>query len=165
MWKVVEKSIHDKHRIIFKEMDYCIFTTQALELIIPQIHGLSQLTGMILKVVENGKHAGMILINHQKAFDTFDHKILIHKMKCSGFSDKTIKWFHSYLTELFRFIRRVFGSKRNRLQSSSRNCIGTFIVFAVYDIPQAWSGGHIYLYADDTSIFHQQKDLGEIKNF
>ena len=55
---------------------------------------LSRLTEMIL----NGKHAGMILIELQKAFETLDHKILLDKMKCSGFSDKTIKWFHSYLT-------------------------------------------------------------------
>ena len=148
-------------------MDYCIFTNQALEQIIPQIHDLSQLTGMILKVVENGKHAGMILINHQKAFDTFDHKILIHKMKCSGFSDKTIKWFHSYLTELFRFIRRVFGSKINRLQSSSRNYIGTF-VFAVYDIPQAWSSGQVVTYTcmRTTPVFSiNKRTLGKSKIF
>ena len=96
-------------------MDYCTFINQALEQIIPQIHGLSQITGMILKVGENGKSAGMILIDLQKAFDTFDLKILLDKKKCSGFSDKTIKWFHSYLTELFRFIRHVFGSKGHRL--------------------------------------------------
>ena len=96
-------------------MDYCTFINQALEQIIPQIHGLSQITGMILKVGENGKSAGMILIDLQKAFDTFDHKILLDKKKCSGFSDKTIKWFHSYLTELFRFIRHVSGSKGHRL--------------------------------------------------
>ena len=55
---------------------------------------LSQLTNLILNVAENEKHTGMILIDFQNAFETLDHKILLG----IGFSDKTIKWSHSYLT-------------------------------------------------------------------
>ena len=46
---------------------------------------------MILNCPENRKHTGMILINLQKAFDTLDHKILLDRTKCIGFSDNTIK--------------------------------------------------------------------------
>ena len=46
----------------------------------------------------------MSLIDLQKAFDTIGHKILLGKMKCIGFSDKTIKWFHSYLTNRVTFV-------------------------------------------------------------
>ena len=46
----------------------------------------------------------MILIDIQKAFDTLDHKFLLDKMKCIGFSDKTIKWFHSYLANRVFFV-------------------------------------------------------------
>ena len=42
---------------------------------------------------------GIILIDLQKAFDTIDHKILIVKMKCMGFSNNVIKWFESYLSK------------------------------------------------------------------
>ena len=41
----------------------------------------------------------MILIDLQKAFDTIDHKILIEKMKCMGFSNDVTKWFESYLSK------------------------------------------------------------------
>ena len=34
----------------------------------------------------------------------------------------------------------------------------------INDIPQALSNTHIYLYADDTSIFCQHKDVTEIEN-
>ena len=65
---------------------------------------LSRFTDMILSVAENWKHPGMILINFQKAFDIFDHKISLFKLNCIGFSTKTIKWFHSYpQKELFSF--------------------------------------------------------------
>ena len=46
---------------------------------------------MILNNAENGKHTGMMLIDLQKTFDTLDHKILLGKMKCVGFSNKTTK--------------------------------------------------------------------------
>ena len=65
---------------------------------------LSQLTDMILNGTENGKHTGMILVDLQKAFDTLDRNILFDKMKCTDFSDKTLKWFHSYLTNRVIFV-------------------------------------------------------------
>ena len=59
---------------------------------------LSQLTDMILNGAENGKYRGMILIDLHMAFVNLDYKILLGKMKCTGFSDKNIKCFYSYLT-------------------------------------------------------------------
>ena len=35
---------------------------------------------MILNDAETGKHTGMVLIDIQKVFDTFVHKILVDKM-------------------------------------------------------------------------------------
>ena len=46
---------------------------------------------------------GMILINLQKAFDTIDHDILLKRLSAIGFSNHTIGWFKSYLSnQLFR---------------------------------------------------------------
>ena len=53
---------------------------------------------MILNGNEKKKKTGLALIDIQRVFDTLDQKILLDKMKCIGFSDKTIKWFHSNLT-------------------------------------------------------------------
>ena len=50
----------------------------------------------VAKGFDSGLLTGMILIDLQKAFDTVDHKILIEKMKCMGFSNVT-KWFESYV--------------------------------------------------------------------
>ena len=40
----------------------------------------------------------MILIDLQKAFDTINHDILLKKLSIIGFSDHTVKWFQSYLS-------------------------------------------------------------------
>ena len=45
----------------------------------------------------------MILIDLQKDFDNVDHKTLIERMKCMGFSNDATKWFECYLS------KRMFG--------------------------------------------------------
>ena len=72
----------------------------------------------------------------------------------------------SHKKSYFRFIRHcLFGGRSYKLRSSPRIYIGTFVVFAIHnDIPQALSNTHTYLYANDTSIFCQHKDVTEIEN-
>ena len=124
---------------------------------------------IILNGPENGKHTGMILIDLQKAFDALDHKILLYKMKCTCFCDKTIKWFDSYLTKraLFFLLDNLFS------EAESINCRdpqgSTFLgplVFLLYinDIPQPLTNSHIHLYADNTSIFYQHEEVKGIEN-
>ena len=60
---------------------------------------LYRLVDMILNSDENLKHTDMISVELQKALDILDHKVLLSKMKCIGFSDKAMKWLHSYLTK------------------------------------------------------------------
>ena len=52
----------------------------------------------VLKGFGDGLVAGMILIDLQKAFDAINHNILLNKLSVIGFSDNTIKWFQSYLS-------------------------------------------------------------------
>ena len=89
--KVIQKSVHDQTQDCLQRNGCGTFINQLSEKI---ILCLSWLTDLILNGAENGKHTGMILIDHQKAFDTLGNKIFLDKMKCIGFSDKTIKWFH-----------------------------------------------------------------------
>ena len=54
---------------------------------------LSYLQDKVAKGFDSGLLTGMILIDLQKAFNTIDHKILIEKMNCMGFSNDVTKWF------------------------------------------------------------------------
>ena len=58
---------------------------------------LVQLSNQILKRFEARRSTGMIFIDLQKAFDTFDHQILLKKLKYIGFSTETVRRFESYL--------------------------------------------------------------------
>ena len=59
---------------------------------------LSYLHDLITKGFDAGLYTGMILIDLQKAFDTIDHEILLHKMSFFGFSDRVVNWFKCYLS-------------------------------------------------------------------
>ena len=64
---------------------------------------LTFLHDKVLKGFDKGLMTGMILIDLQKAFDTTDHDILLKKLTAIGFSNHTIGWFKSYLSNrLFR---------------------------------------------------------------
>ena len=60
---------------------------------------LSFLNDKILKGFNKGLLTGMILIDLQKAFDTINHEILPGKLHAIGFSEKTVTWFKSYLSD------------------------------------------------------------------
>ena len=60
---------------------------------------LSYLLNKIMTSFDSGLLMGMILFNLQKAFDTINRGILLRKIVSLGFSNHSIKWFHSYLSD------------------------------------------------------------------
>ena len=59
---------------------------------------LIHLTDHIKNEMDKGNITGMVLIDLQKAFDTVDHSITMHKLQALGADKATIEWFKSYLT-------------------------------------------------------------------
>ena len=108
----------------------------------------------------------MILIDLQKAFDTIDHEILLQKLKAIKFSKSTIKWFKSYLSE-----RRFLVNIENKLSGFAKISCGKPqgsilgpLLFLIYvnDMPQAVTST-LLLYADDSCILYQHKDVVQIE--
>ena len=61
-------------------------------------HGLTSLTEMIRKALDEDKFACGVFIDLQKAFDTVDHGILLSKLNHYGVRGASYQWFKSYLT-------------------------------------------------------------------
>ena len=123
------------------------------------------LTDKVLKGFDEGLLTGMILIDLQKAFDTIDHEILLQKLKAIKFSESTIKWFKSYLSE------RIFlVNIENKLSDfgeiscgvPQRSILGP-LLFLIYvnDMPQAVTST-VLLYADDSCILYRHKAVVQI---
>ena len=86
------------------------------------------LTDKILTGFDSGLLTRMILIDLQKAFDTINHNILLRKMSTLRFSDRSINWFQSYLSN----------------RSFRVNVQGKYSCIAKIDcwVPQGSIGGH-----------------------
>ena len=123
---------------------------------------LSYLNDKVQIGFEQGWMTGMILIDLQKALDTIDHDILLEKVHCLGFSEPTIQWFRSYLTN------RLFSvNLGNEFSFSGKlscgvpqgSVLGPFLfLLYVNDMPQAVSC-ELLLYADDMCLICMGKDI------
>ena len=109
----------------------------------------------------------MILIDLQKAFDTTDHKILIEKMKCMGFSNGVTKWFECYLSKrIFSVhVEKSFSDKPIIISGVPQGSILGPPLFLLYvnDMVQAVNCD-LLLYADDTGLIFQHKEINIIEH-
>ena len=119
-----------------------------------------------LKGFDRGMMTSMILIDLQKTFDTIDHDVLLQKLYAIGFSKRTVNWFKCNLSN------RSFkvNLENNFSQSASVSCgvlqgssLGP-LLFLIYvnDMSQAVKCD-LFLYADDSCLVCQHKDINEIE--
>ena len=126
---------------------------------------LTFLHDKILKGFDKGLMTGMILVDLQKAFDTIDHDILLKKLSAIGFSNHTIGWFKSYLSnQLFRVnVENCYSDPSNIKCGVPQGSILGPLFFFLYmnDMAQDIKS-NLYLYADDSCIAFQGKDVIKI---
>ena len=105
----------------------------------------------------------MILIDLQKAFDTIDHKILIEKLKCMGFSNDVTKWFESYLSKRIH-LKKSFSDKALITCRVPQGSILGPLLFLLYvnDMVQSVNCD-LLLYSDDSGLIFQHKDINTIE--
>ena len=108
----------------------------------------------------------MILIDLQKPFDTIDHNLLLLKMRSLGFSREVIDWYKSHLSN-----RKFHANVHNKFSTSTdlrcrvpQGSILGPLLFRLYinDMSQVLDC-HLFVYADDTRLLFQHKDLERIK--
>ena len=126
---------------------------------------LSYLTDKISNGFNSGLLTGMVLIDLQKAFDIIDHYILLQKLPSLGFSNEVVGWFKSYLRS-GKFHVNVLGkfstTAELRCGVPQESTFGP-LLFLLYinDMPQTVDCD-LFLYADDTWLLYQHKDLEQI---
>ena len=115
----------------------------------------------------NGVYTGMILIYLQKAIDMIKYKVLLNKLFPIAFSKDTISWYESYLAE-----RHFTIEVANQVSEFSNISCGVPqgsilgpLLFLIYvnDMSQAVECD-LYLYADDSCLLFQHKNVNKIKN-
>ena len=164
--KIIERVIHDQKNAFLSNEDILYNYQSGFRGNHSTNLCLSFLTDKVLKGFDAGLLTGMILIDLQKAFDTIDHEILLQKLKAIKFSESTIKWFKSYLSERI-FLLYI----ENKLSDFGKFSCGVPqgsilgpLLFLIYvnDMPQAVTST-LLLYADNSCIIYQHKDVAQIE--
>ena len=127
---------------------------------------LSFLNDKILKGFDDGLVTAVILIDLQKAFDTINHDILLKKLSIIGFSDHTVKWFQSYLSnrKFMVNLENFFSEVSSISCGVPQGSILGPLLFLIYvnDMPMAVKCD-LFLYADDACLVFQSQNVKDIE--
>ena len=124
---------------------------------------LVDLIEKITIALDQGEYALSIFLDLSKAFDTFNHSILLTKLIYFGIEGMENQWFDSYLHKRKQRVL-VNGIFSDLLMINSGvpqgSILGPFL-FLIYinDIEQATKEFSIRLFADDTSLTLTDKNL------
>ena len=108
-----------------------------------------------------------IFIDLKKAFDTVDHKILLHKLYHYGFRGVINKWFSSYLDG--RTQTTQIGSYVSKTQNITcgvpQGSVLGPLLFLIYinDIQESSNKLKLFLFADDTNAVYADKNLKSLE--
>ena len=119
-----------------------------------------------LKALDNGELVGVIFVDFRKAFDLVDHNILLKKLEIYQFSQVTLNWFKSYLSERKQIVtfKNVDSDKETVKCGVPQGSILGPLLFLLFinDLPL-----HLKvmtdLYADDSTLYEINSSKEEIE--
>ena len=165
--KIIEKLMHSR-LYNFLSIHNCIYDLQfGFRDKHSTNHALLDLTEDIRSALDDNSFAIGVFIDLQKAFDTVDHKILLHKLDYYGIRGISNDWFKSYLTNRKQFVS-ISGFESNittmKYGVPQGSVLGP-LLFLIYinDLHKSIKYCTTRHFADDTNLLIKNKSLKQIK--
>ena len=164
--KIFEKILHDR-LYTFLENHKIIFENQfGFRKHHNTTHACMALTESIRKALDKGEFAAGIFVDLQKAFDTVEHKILIHKLNHYGIRGTANKLFESYLSNRTQFVQiRDSASEVAEIKHGvpQGSVLGP-LLFLIYinDLNFAIKHSKTFHFADDTCLLYSHTSLKKL---
>ena len=131
-------------------------------------HALINLIESIRQSLDEGSFDCGIFVDLQKAFDTVDHKILLHKLEYYGIRGVCNDWFKSYLSDRKQFVS-INGYNSDLMPVDCGVPQGSVLgplLFLIYinNLYKAIQYCKAHHFADDTNLFHTSKPVKNLKS-
>ena len=131
-------------------------------------HAIIDITQKIQQNMDQGKYTCGIFIDLKKAFDTVDHNILLSKLNHYGIRGIFHDWFKSYLSNRKQTVclDGIISEKESTSCGVPQGSVLGPLLFLIYinDIQNSSSVFSFHLFADDTSILFEHKNLQHLQN-
>ena len=127
----------------------------------------NQLNNWVLESMDEGKVTGLLFVDISKAFDSLNHKVLLRKLNHLGVSERSLRWFRSYLAD--RQQRELINGELSERHSITldvpQGSILGPLLFNVYinNLPNAVKKTRMILYADDAVLFYDASTREELQ--
>ena len=126
-----------------------------------------EITEQIKESIDSGKFGCGIFIDLKKAFDTVNHEILLKKLEHYGVRGTMLKWFESYLKgrKQYVFYNGETSDVKEITCGVPQGSVLGPLLFLIYinDLPNISEKLQFFLFADDTNIYDESKDLKELE--
>lgn len=111
----------------------------------------------VLQSIDKGKVTGLLFVDISKAFDSLNHKVLLRKLEHLGLSERSLRWFRSYLAHRQQsvLINGELSEPHTITLGVPQGSILGPLLFNVYinSLPNAVKEIRMILYADDAVLF------------
>ena len=130
-------------------------------------HAILDIVSTIQENMDKRLFSCGVFIDLKKAFDTVDHKILLHKLNHYGFRGVINKWFSSYLDG--RTQTTQIGSHISKRQNTTcgvpQGSVLGPLLFLIYinDIQESSDKLKLFLFADNMNAIYADKNLKSLE--